>query len=636
MARIHRTKIFHYQNMPTQNDLVIKAIEFQGFGQIAEATQLFTQILVSDPKNLPALYSLGVILTKEGAYTEALVFVDRFLALHQKYALAWFLRGAIMENLGRDKEVLENYENALKVDPKNVETLINQGAFFFKKRRHFEALQSLECILMSNPNHDKALANRGRVLDAMREVEASINNFEHLLNVSPDYDYVRGRLCYARLHCCDWKYFETESKTIKEGVRSGKRMCEPFAFMAISDSASDQLHCAQTLSSNNYPKKNQALWQGERYQHPRIRVAYVSANFCEHPVGHLMAGVIERHDKSKFETIAISLGIDDGSKLRSRFMNAFERFIDAEDMRTLTIAKLMRTIEVDIAVDLGGFTADSGIEIFSYRPAPIQVNYLGYAGTFGTDYMDYILADRQVIPESHQFYYREKVVYLPDTYLPTDAGLTVVERTPTREEVGLPATGFVFCSFNQDYKINPPMFDVWMRILAGVEDSVLWLMTRNDTAQRNLRLEAEKRGIDPARLVFASRLPLVEDHLARYRLADLFLDTSPFNAHTTAADALFVGLPVLTYQGHAFHGRVASSLLHAIGLPELITYSLEEYENLAARLAKDNLLLSGIKQKLVDNKLTHFLFDTDRFCLHLEAVYSRIWQQYQTGESLDG
>jgi predicted O-linked N-acetylglucosamine transferase (SPINDLY family) len=348
-----------------------------------------------------------------------------------------------------------------------------------------------------------------------------------------------------------------------------------------------------------------------------------------------MAGVFELHDKSRFETIAISLGIDDQSRLRARMLKAFDKFIDVREMGSEQIAQMMRDMEIDIAIDLGGYTSDTRTDVFSYRPAPVQVNYLGYPGTMGTDYIDYILADRHIIPPEHQQFYSEKVVYLPDTYLPTDGSVCISERTPTRAECGLPETGVVFCSFSHDYKISPPVFDVWMRLLNQVPGSVLWLMSRGELAQRNLRKEAEARGVDALRLVFAGRVPLVEDHLARYRQADMFLDTHPYNAHTTAADALMAGLPVVTYVGNSFPSRVAGSLLNAMGMPELIAHSLDEYEALALKLAQQPALLAEMKARIVANKSSCSLFDTKAFCFNLEAAYVAMWRAQQLGDVCD-
>jgi len=333
--------------------------------------------------------------------------------------------------------------------------------------------------------------------------------------------------------------------------------------------------------------------------------------------------------------VAISLGIHDKSRLRSRMLACFDQFVDARSMTSRQIAELMREMEIDVAVDLAGYTADSRTDVFANRPVPAQANFLGYPGTLGTGFMDYIIADQHVIPPEHQRFYNEKVVYLPDAYLPTDASVKISERTPTRQECGLPETGIVFCSFSHDYKINPPLFDMWMRLLAQVPGSVLWLMSRSQVSQANLRKEAQARGIDPSRLVFAGRVPLVEDHMARYRQADIFLDTHPYNAHTTAADALMAGLPMVTFMGGAFPARVAGSLLHAMGLPELVADSKAGYEALALKLASDPELLASVKAKVRAHRHTHALFDTERFCRNLEAIYVAMWRQTELGGAVD-
>ena len=361
----------------------------------------------------------------------------------------------------------------------------------------------------------------------------------------------------------------------------------------------------------------------------------MSPDLREHPVGHLMAGIFERHDKRRFETIAISIGVNDNSRLRQRMLDTFDHFVDARMMESRRIAEIMRKMEVDVAIDLAGFTSDSRSEVFGMRPAPVQVNYLGYPGTMGTAYMDYVIADRHVIPPEHHAFYNEQVVYLPDAYLPAASGLKIAERTPTRAECGLPDEGVVFCSFNHDYKIAPHVFAVWMNLLREVPGSVLWLMSRNPLSQENLRREAAARGVDPDRLVFAQRVPMVEDHLARYRQADLFLDTHPYNAHTTCADALMAGLPVVTCMGGAFPSRVAGSLLHAAGIPELVTTSLADYQALALQLARDPQRLARLKAQLIATQPTNALCDADGFCRNLEAIYTSMWRKTQLGGASD-
>jgi predicted O-linked N-acetylglucosamine transferase (SPINDLY family) len=430
---------------------------------------------------------------------------------------------------------------------------------------------------------------------------------------------------------CDWTNFDTECANLISSVKNGKPNTWPFAFVAVSSSPGDQLQCAKLWVAEQFPQSQKVIWQGKPYAHDRIRIAYVSADFREHPVSFLIAGMLECHDRSRFDVAAVSLGPDDSSELSQRLKASFEHFIDARAFSDDQIANLIRSSEVDILVDLMGFTADSRMGIFARRPAPIQVSYLGYPGTTGAPYIDYILADRFVIPEAKRECYSENVVYLPDSFMANDSKRKISERLPRRSECNLPETGFVFCSFNNSYKIVPHVFDIWMRLLRKLDNSVLWLSNTNETAIRNLRREAESRGVDPGRLVFAQRVLLNEDHLARHQLADLFLDTLPYNAHTTASDALWAGLPVLTCPGQTFAGRVAASMLSAINLPELIATTPEAYEQMAIDLANDPEKLAVIKRTLAENRLTTPLFDTKLFTRHLEAAYTAICKRHQAG-----
>lgn len=617
------------------NEELIRAIELQNKGDLAAASKLFHKVLASQTDNAVALYSLSVIALNSGNLAEALQLSERGVKATPLFAPLHFVHGTVLQAMGDKEAALRSFDAALKIQPDYPEVLLNSGAMLRSMFRHSEALERFNRIVSINPDHVSALGNCGIILTEFKQSEQAIAMFERLIKLNPDYDYALGLLFYERMHICDWTDFATLTQQIVDGVRAGKRACKSLAFMSASDSASDHLLAAQVFAQHYCPKNAKSFWQGERYRHEKIRIAYVSPDFREHPVGHLMAGVFELHDKSRFETIAISLGIDDQSRLRARMLKAFDKFIDVREMGSEQIAQMMRDMEIDIAIDLGGYTSDTRTDVFSYRPAPVQVNYLGYPGTMGTDYIDYILADRHIIPPEHQQFYSEKVVYLPDTYLPTDGSVCISERTPTRAECGLPETGVVFCSFSHDYKISPPVFDVWMRLLNQVPGSVLWLMSRGELAQRNLRKEAEARGVDASRLVFAGRVPLVEDHLARYRQADMFLDTHPYNAHTTAADALMAGLPVVTYVGNSFPSRVAGSLLNAMGMPELIAHSLDEYEALALKLAQQPALLAKMKARIVANKSSCSLFDTKAFCFNLEAAYVAMWRAQQLGDVCD-
>jgi predicted O-linked N-acetylglucosamine transferase (SPINDLY family) len=401
--------------------------------------------------------------------------------------------------------------------------------------------------------------------------------------------------------------------------------------LAASSSAAEQLQCAKTFALHKHPLSSRPLWRGERYQHDRIRMGYVSGEFREHATSYLVAELLELHDRSRFEVFAISTGAHDQSPMTGRIAHACEHFLDVSAQPDREAASLLRNHEIDILIDLNGYFGHARTDIFAARAAPVQVNYLGFPGTMGAEYMDYIVADRHVIPEDQRQYFTEHVVYLPDTYQANDSKRKISVQARTRAEAGLPEHGFVFCCFNNNHKIMPGMFDIWMRLLQQVEGSVLWLLEGNAMVSANLRREAQRRNVAPHRIVFAPRMKL-GDHLARHRLADLFLDTLPHNAHTTASDALWVGVPVLTCVGTTFAGRVAGSLLNAAGMPELITTSLEDYEALALKLARDGKLRAGIKSKLARNRATCPLFDTDRFRRHIESAYIMMWDRFQRGE----
>ena len=516
---------------------------------------------------------------------------------------------------------------ALKLDPNSPELWSNRGTAQVAAKRHEAALASFSRALQLNPGFLGAQANRAHVLFELQRYAEAIPDYEALLARDPGHPYSAGNLVFCRLQCCDWSSFESDRKAMLARLRTGQRAVPPVLSVALLDSAADQLIAAQIVARDRFPPAR-PVWRGEIYRHERIRLAYVSADFHAHATAVLMAGVFEQHDRRRLEIIAISFGRDDGSPLRGRVQQAFERFIDVRGKTDLEIAQVMRDLEIDIAVDLKGYTSEARPAVFSLRPAPIHVNYLGFPGTMGAPFMDYLIADRIVAPAEHQPFYGEQIVRLPHTYQPNDRSRETAQAAGGRASAGLPDSGFVFCCFNNSYKIQPPVFDVWMRVLRGVPGSVLWLLADNAAASRNLRREAASRGIDPKRLVFAAREALPE-HLARHRLADLFLDTLPYNAHTTASDALWMGLPIVTCMGSTFAGRVAASLLYAAGLPELVTESLADYEALALRLARNPEALAAIKSRLAQDRDTMALFDALQFARHLEAAYVAMHKRHQ-------
>lgn len=597
-----------------------------------EAIAQFDRVLQQDPDAADTLNNRGVALAALGRHLEALAGYERALAQRPDFADALNNRAIALTALNRNSEALASCERALMLRPDFADAHNNRGNALRNLQRFDEALASYEQALRCQPGFQEALKNHGAVLFVLGRFAQAAASYADLLRIAPDEDYAFGSLFSCRLRCCDWSEYAQLKEHLVRMVRGGKKAATPFALLNASESPADQQRCASIYADDLFPASRTPLWQGERYAHDKIRVAYLSADFHNHATAYLMAGLFEAHDKQRFQIVAISFGQEAQDEMRARLQCAFHRFVDVREKSDREVAQLLREMEIDIAVDLKGYTFGNRTGILAHRAAPIQVNYLGYPGTMGSGYIDYILADRHIIPECEQQYYTEKVVYLPDSYQVTDAKRCIAERTPARSQAGLPDAGFVFCSFNNNYKITPAVFDIWMRLLQKVPGSVLWLLEDNRVAAANLRRAAQARGVDPGRLVFAPRLEQGE-HLARMRLADLFLDTLPVNAHTTASDALWAGLPVLTCTGNAFPGRVACSLLHAIGLPELVTQNLEQYEALALHLATSPSALQEIRARLADNRISHPLFDTVRFCRHIETAYVHMWERHRRGEA---
>ncbi len=595
----------------------------------------FERALALNPDNPEALNNRGLAFAALGKYAEALAGYERALAQHPDFADALNNRASALTSLNRNTEALASCSRALALKPDFADAHNNRGNALRNLHRFEEALASYELALRFNPEFREALQNYGSILFVSGQFEQAAHAYARLLQLAPDQDYVLGSLFSCLLRCCSWAQYAQLRERLVQMVQAGKKAATPFSLLNASESPADQKRCAQIYAADLFPARAESCRPGARNRHDKIRVAYLSADFHNHATAYLMAGLFEAHDRQRFEVFAVSFGQDVHDEMRSRLQRAFDRFIDVREKSDSEVAQLLREQEIDIAVDLKGFTFGNRTGILAQRAAPIQVNYLGYPGTMGADYIDYILADRHVLPEEERQHYSEKVVYLPDSYQVTDSKRGIVQQAPTRGQAALPESGFVFCSFNHCYKITPAIFDIWMRLLQQVPGSVLWLLEDNPAASASLRREAAVRDVDPGRLVFANRMNQGE-HLARMKLGDLFLDTLPVNAHTTASDALWAGLPVLTCLGQSFAGRVASSLLHAIGLPELVAKSLEQYEEVALRLAASPSRLAEIKARLAANRASFPLFDTARFCRHIEAAYRHMWERYRKGEAPEG
>lgn len=597
-----------------------QGVAAQRAGQLARAESLLRQVIRADSAHVPALHMLGFVRAQQGQYEDAITFLSK--AVKQKPGDVTVLSHYAYALLAmqRFEPALASYDRVLTIQPSHFEALYNRGVILSQLQRFEEALSALDQALALQPGVVMTLYNRAVVLVALERYPEALDCYDQVLAADPGYAPALANRAMVVLNLCDW----TRSGQISP--ESVAATGPPLTLMGYSDDNQLHLQCAAAAVRALVPQPQAPLWRGEKYRHDRIRLAYVSADFNEHAVASQLAPLIEKHDRSQFQVIGISTGRPDDSAMRARLVKAFDRFHDFGGLNSDEIAQRIREMEIEIAIDLGGHTGLSRLRIFSHRPAPVQVSWLGYPGTTGADFIDHLIGDAVVTPMAHQPFFTEKLVHLPDTYFPTDDTLKI-GTPPGRADAGLPETGFVFCSFNANWKLTAPVFDVWMRLLMAVPGSVLWLKQANDATRKNLEREAAARGVDAGRLVFARDVPSLADHLARHALADLFLDTLPYNAHATAAHALWAGLPVLTCQGEAFAGRVSASLLQAVGLPELVTGSLEDYEMLALRLAQEPGLLQSFKDRLKDNRATAPLFDGMRFRRHIEAAFTSMWQK---------
>jgi protein O-GlcNAc transferase len=605
-------------------------------GNALHALQCFEEALASwdnsialNPNFAEAYSNRGNALQELQRLEEALASYDRAIALKPGHAPAYSNRGMALQALKRLGEALASFDRAVALKSDYAEGHANRGIVLKELRRLPEALASCDQAIALRPDYAEAHFNRGIVLKDLGRLAEALASTNKAIALKPDLN--DGTALYLKMNLCDWADIQADFAALESRISTGASPFGPFALLAFSDAPALQLDAAKRFVEATHPK-NDRLGAIQKYPpHGRIRIGYFCADFRDHPTSRLLCGVFERRDKDKFETFAFSFGRSHDS-MTTRLRASFDHFLDVQNVSDEKIAALARENEIDIGIDLMGFITDSRPGIFAYGAAPIQASYLAYPGTMGAEYIDYVIADATIIAKPQQDFYAEKVVCLPNTYQANNYGdeRFSFESACTRAQAGLPETGFVFCCFNNNYKITPDVFDLWMRILKQCELSVLWLLEDNPAAAANLRKEAAAREVDPARLIFAPRLPLPE-HLARHRLAGLFLDTLPYNAHTTASDALWAGLPVLTRIGETFASRVAASLLRAIDLPELVTTSPETYAALAIELAADPEKLSGLKEKLARNRLTAPLFDTARFTRHIEAAYAAMYARDQEG-----
>jgi predicted O-linked N-acetylglucosamine transferase (SPINDLY family) len=639
-----------------------RGVTLHELGRFEEAVASYERALAAKPDHADAHNNRGASLHKLGRLEEALASHEHAIAINSDSAEAHNGHGVILTELERFEEALESYARAVAIDPEYAEAYSNRGTALRALKRHAEALASYERTLAIEPDFVNALRNKGAVLaelkrfeealgcyerglalrpdvefyaaqaaalHELRRTEEAVECYERVRALAPDAGFLLGTCRHARMHVCDWTDFEGDLAGLAEGIEQGRPVAKPFPVLSLLDSPALQRKAADVwLRLECSPRVK--LPPLARYpRHDRIRIGYFSADLRNHAVALLTAELFETHDRSRFELTAFSLGPDVRDALRTRIEPAFDRFLPVGGQSDHDIAALARRLEIDIAVDLGGYTGDARPHILALRAAPVQVSYIGYLGSMGGDFMDYLIADPVIVPPEARAHYAEKIAYLP-SYQANDSKRMVADRTFTRAELGLPPSGVVFCCFNASWKITPETFASWMRILSAVPGSALLLLAGTAAVERNLRRQAAALGVSTERLVFGGILTF-ENYLARYRAADLFLDTSPYNAGTTGSDALWAGLPVLTCIGSAFAARVGASLLTAIGLPELIAPDRAAYERLAIELATQPERLAEIRRRLAHNRAACKLFDTRGFTRSLEGLYQRMYLRQQAG-----
>lgn len=592
-----------------------------------ESVSHYKKAIATNPFYAEAYWNLANASRAMGNLSGAIKDYKQAITIRPSYPEAYNSLANTLRSINKNEEALTAYQKAIALNPNYIDAHMNMAELLGLLGRQKESLRYFDQALAINPNNAVALVKRAAMLLANQRYAEAFESYQKAYLVDVEDRYALDGMVRAAAAACDWSKSELLINKLAARVEEGG-FADPVAFLCFSDQPPLQLTCAQTFATVETPTARQRLWNGQVWRNDKIRLAYLSAGFHHHPTAYLTAQLIELHDRSRFEVIGFSVGPDDGSEIRARIARAFDQFHDVRLKSDFEVAKQINDMEVDILIDRSGYTANARPGIFNYRAAPIQVNYIGFPGSLGADWYHYIIADRVVLPFDQQPFYMEKIVHLPDCYLVNDSTEVDLPATPSRGQVGLPEDGFVFCSFNHHFKITAQVFEIWMRLLRAIDGSVLWLLGDNPAAENNLRKQAAARGVDPARIIFAPRVSH-EHHLARHRLADLFLDTLPYDAHTTARDALSSGVPVVTCLGKTFAGRVAASILTAVGLPELVTGNFEEYESLAQRLASEPLVLRKLREKLAANRLKCAFFDSDRYRRHIESAYTTMWQFWQ-------
>jgi len=595
-------------------------------GNLIGAESLLQQCIRSQPKNSAALHLMGVVCGLAKRHTEAIQYFKKAVKIAPNDSELHYNLAKALSDSQQERDALQHHLKATQLAPDNVNAWVNYGKCLDHLGKSDDALACYDKAIEIEPNFIQPWFNKGKTLSELGQYQEALAAYSQAYKIKPQENFLLGILLHHKMLICEWAGLDELYSKIHLGLLAGNKVAEPFGLMAFSESERDLQLCAEIFAADFYPRQTLPAEKIQKEHQLKIQIGYLCGEFREQATSILMTGLYENHNRAKFEIIAFDNGVADNSEIRARIEDAFDQIIDIRNLPDLEVAQLIKKMDIDILVNLNGYFGKGRQGIFAYKPSPIQVNFLGFPGTLGAPYIDYLVADPVVIPPTSKQFYDEKIAYLPNSYQVNDAKRKIANRKFSRTELGLPEAGFVYCCFNNNYKITPQIFTTWMNILRAVKGSVLWLLADNSVAKENLCKAAKAQGIDPARLIFANRLPLAE-HLARHQQADLFLDTSPCNAHTTASDALWAGLPLLTKQGSTFPGRVSASLLQAIGLPELIAENQTTYETIAIEYGNSPEKIQKIKQKLLVNKIKLPLFNTQLFTTQLEDVFSKMIEQ---------
>jgi len=632
LAEVQYKKLLNFlpNNTLILNNLA--GIAFQR-GDLEGGIKIINQSLSFSPNQPDALNNRGNAFRGLKQFDKALTSYDRAIAIKSDHVYAHYNRGNVLRDLRRLNEALVSYNYAIMLKPDYADAHYNCGNVLQDLKRLDEAVMSYDRAIAFKINHAEVYHNRGGALKELRRFDEALKSYESAIALNSKIDFILGDSLITKMQLCIWDNFKQILDELTGKVRNDEKVLSPFDMLALTDDLEIQRKVAEIFVKETYGLSNALPPLMPHQKHRRIRIAYFSSDFRIHPVSFLTAGLYESHNRDKFEIYAFSISPIAEDEMTSRIKAGVDHFYNVSAMYDKDVVMLARSLEIDIAVDLGGYTQYARVPIFAIRVAPIQISYIGYLGTMAASYFDYIIADKTIIPNENQKYYSEKIIYLP-SYQVNDSKTSLPTNIITRKELGLPETGFVFCCFNNNCKITPYVFDSWARILEKVENSVLFIYAENESVKSNLKKEITIRGLDSNRLVFGKRLS-VQDYLARYCVADLFLDTLPYNAGTTASDALRMGLPVLTLIGKSFAGRMAASLLNNLNLPELITNTEEEYEKKAIELAINPEKIKAIKDKLRDNLTTSSLYNTELFARNIEAAYEIVYDRSQRGLELN-